>query len=212
MRSLRMPPVTTSVTTSSPTDSTLSSISPSSSRIRSPSLTSPASPSWLQVIQSSVPGSVPDRMRNFAPATNSMLSPTRAPLRTFGPDRSSRMATAFLLNRATRRMFSTWMARSPWLAWEQFSRATSMPAFINRPSISGVEEAGPRVAMIFVLRTACKDTPVGVAPLRDGLESPYGAPQRRPMPNDRRRHRPRGAESHSGKRRSRHPSVLHGRC
>ncbi|BAE50358.1 hypothetical protein amb1554 [Paramagnetospirillum magneticum AMB-1] len=47
------------------------------------------------------------------------------------------------------KMRSLW---SSWLPWLKFRRKTSAPAMKRLSMASGVELAGPRVAMIFALR------------------------------------------------------------
>ena len=74
-------------------------------------------------------------------------------MRSFGPGRSCRIATARPARPAALRTRSATSACSSALPCEKFSRATSMPAATMRTRTSGSRDAGPMVATIFVRRT-----------------------------------------------------------
>ena len=81
-----------------------------------------------------------------------------APILSFGPGRSWRIATwrpALDAAARIRSAFSAWSSRLP---CEKFSRATSTPASIIRRRVSGSCEAGPIVATIFVRRMILEAT------------------------------------------------------
>src|SRR4051794_17260200 len=84
------------------------------------------------------------------------MSSSSAPMRSFGPGRSCRIATGLPTRPAASRTHcavSSCCSCEPWL---KFSRATSIPASTIRTSVSRSREAGPMVATIFVLRsTSC---------------------------------------------------------
>ena len=60
--------------------------------------------------------------------------------------------------------------------WEKLSRATSMPAATRRPIISREATAGPRVAMILVLRSTVRATIPGGAGRRGARRPPARSP------------------------------------
>src|SRR3954447_1934066 len=73
-------------------------------------------------------------------------------MRSFGPCRSARMAMGRLKRASRDRIVSTLSRRRSRGRWLMLSRNTSAPASNSRAIISGLSEAGPRVAMILVRR------------------------------------------------------------
>src|SRR3954454_17812860 len=90
-----------------------------------------------------------------SPGLNSTTPSRRAPMRSFGPGRSCRIATWRPARPAASRTSRAVSACSSALPWEKFSRATSIPASTMRARTSGSREAGPMVATIFVRRCIC---------------------------------------------------------
>src|SRR3954468_2830471 len=88
----------------------------------------------------------------LSPGLNSTTPSRRAPMRSFGPGRSCRIATWRPARPAASRTSRAVSACSSALPWEKFSRATSIPASTMRASTSGSRDAGPMVATIFVRR------------------------------------------------------------
>src|SRR5437588_2636602 len=115
--------------------------------------TASAKPIQLTDIRCSSPGSSdPPTRTSLSPGLSSARSFLIAPIRTFGPGRSCRIATCRPARPAALRMrsaFSAWISRFP---CEKFRRATSSPACTIRASVSGSREAGPIVATILVRR------------------------------------------------------------
>jgi len=81
--------------------------------------------------------------------TPSAISPTL----NFGPCKSPSTSTCFPSAFAVARSRGYSSSNTPPLRWEQLSRKTFTPASIIFGSISSVQEAGPRVATIFVTRS-----------------------------------------------------------
>ncbi len=65
------------------------------------------------------------------------MSSRNAPIRSFGPGRSWRIATCRPTRLAAARTRSAFSACSSRLPWEKLNRATSIPASISRTSVSG---------------------------------------------------------------------------
>jgi len=80
--------------------------------------------------------------------TPSAISPTL----NFGPCKSPSTSTCFPSAFAVARSRGYSSSNTPPLRWEQLSRKTFTPASIIFGSISSVQEAGPRVATILVVR------------------------------------------------------------
>ena len=87
-----------------------------------------------------------------APFTSSTWPSFTLPVRIFGPERSWRSATGRWSRAAMSRAARITSRCSSCVPWEKFSRKTFTPARMSFSSISGLREAGPMVATIFVRR------------------------------------------------------------
>ncbi len=87
-----------------------------------------------------------------APLTSSTASPFTLPVRIFGPERSWRRAIGRRSRAAISRTALTTARCSSCVPCEKLRRKTLTPASISCSSFSGLREAGPTVATIFVRR------------------------------------------------------------
>ena len=111
-----------------------------------------------------------------APVGSSTQPPGKVPTRMRGPWMSCSTATARPCSAAAAGAPTAAIGRgSRGVPWEKLSRATSMPAATRRPIISREATAGPRVAMILVLRGT-------VRPRYRHGDGPGRAAARRPAP------------------------------
>src|SRR3954452_5108895 len=120
----------------------------------SPGDTALASPAHEIVIWLSSPSSPsePQVKGMWSAGLSSTVPARRRPSRSLGPGRSCRMATGRPARPAASRTRATFSACSSSEPCEKFNRATSMPASTMRASTSGLRDAGPMVATIFVRR------------------------------------------------------------
>src|SRR3954454_21144814 len=98
------------------------------------------------------PSSRPHSKTTLSPTLSSTVPSTSGPIRSLGPGRSCSSATGRPARPAASRTSWAVAACCSCVPWLKFNRATSMPASIMRTSVSGLPEAGPMVATIFVRR------------------------------------------------------------
>ena len=91
----------------------------------------------------------------FAPVFSS-TAPLISPSRSFGPCKSTRMATGRPTWASTVRTALAAFCKPRWSVWLMLMRKTSAPASNRARILSGVLLAGPRVARILVLRARLK--------------------------------------------------------
>ncbi len=126
---------------------------PSESRMREPG--SRFSARVLKVVptRAAVPSISRGVMVRRLPATSwTGLWSLSLPVRILGPCRSARMQMGLRSSFATVRTMRMSSAFWAWVPWEKLRRATSRPARTSWRKISGVLEAGPRVATILARR------------------------------------------------------------
>ena len=92
----------------------------------------------------------------MAPFCRIAAPSAKAATRSFGPWRSTRIAIGCFSSRSIVRMTSIFSGSFSRGRWLMLRRKTSAPARNSFSIISGVSEAGPRVAMIFVRRERFK--------------------------------------------------------
>src|SRR5262245_51228346 len=111
-----------------------------------------------------------------ASSTSPLISPTRS----FGPCRSAMSATGLPASFSASRTSCAVRAWSSWVPWDMLRRAPSIPAPISAATTSGLLDAGPIVATIFVRRmcpvTAVKssDQPASARRPREGRPAGVG--------------------------------------
>ena len=88
----------------------------------------------------------------ICPSTRRTSPPTTSPMRSFGPLRSAPIGISRPASRESWRTSPTSRLPRSWLQWDMFSRQPSIPAWTMASNVAGSEEAGPRVAWIFVAR------------------------------------------------------------
>ena len=86
------------------------------------------------------------------------IGSARSPIRSFGPWRSAISASGRPTSRSASRTRRAHSPCSSCVPCEKLSRAASIPARRAPPSASGVEDAGPIVATIFVRRGGASAT------------------------------------------------------
>ena len=154
LRSLNTPPLTTLVKTSPLwTFVTVSSIAPSSRRMRSPLLTSFGMSLKLVETSREVPTTSRLVITNSAPAFSVTALPScSSPVRILGPDRSTSTASGCFRRAAA--ALAAWivLSCSAWEPCDMLMRTALSPALIIDSIVFLVLEDGPRVARILAFR------------------------------------------------------------
>ena len=147
------PPTSTRVTARpSDTSVTVSRSLPSSMITQWPGSRADRISGWGRNTRETSPGVGSLSRTKVAPFLRIAAPSAKAATRSFGPCRSTRIAMGCFSSRSMVRMTSIFSGSFSRGRWLMLSRNTSAPARNSVSIISGVSEAGPRVAMIFVRR------------------------------------------------------------
>ena len=147
------PPLRTTARTSPPDTSTTTSVTvPSPSTTLHPGLTMSTRCSSSTVMRSGPLAPSPATSTTRSPSARKAPPSGKGPVRTLGPGRSARTPTVRPRRSAvsrTRAMRARCSSAEP---WARPRRTTSTPASSRSARTSGLSDAGPRVATIFVRR------------------------------------------------------------
>ena len=158
------PPILTRVPAKfAPHVSTSSLTLPSSTRRFVPGFSAAKTSGWGSETRSGPPGAGSRSKTNEPPSSSIALPPASRPIRSFGPCKSRRIPMGRPVADSIVRIASRHRRWPSWSPWLKLSRNTSTPAANSDRMVSGVDVAGPRVAMIFAKRCRRIGDPVVVA-------------------------------------------------